>query len=88
MYGCKLVKNEEGKATDATSYKQMIGCLMYLQATRPDMTFAVCLAARYMERPTEMHVAVVKRILRYLKGTMSHGIWYKNNGESRLTLIG
>ncbi|PNX62918.1 type I inositol 145-trisphosphate 5-phosphatase 12-like protein [Trifolium pratense] len=66
----------------------MIGCLMYLLATRPDMTFAVCLAARYMERPTEMHVAVVKRIMRYLKGTLKFGMLYKCKNNTELTLQG
>ncbi|PNX74620.1 putative LRR receptor-like protein kinase, partial [Trifolium pratense] len=84
--GCKLVKDENGKAADATTYKQMIGCLIYLLATRPDMTFAVCLAARYMERPTEMHVVVVKRIMRYLKGTMKFGMLYKCKNSTELTL--
>jgi hypothetical protein len=86
--GCKLVKDETGRSTDSTSYKQMIGCLMYLLATRPDMAFSVCLAARYMERPTELHVAAVKRILRYLKGTMSHGILYKHCSREELRLVG
>jgi hypothetical protein len=67
--GCKRVRDEAGKTTDATSYKQMIGCLMYLLATRPDMIFAVCLAARYMEKPTELHVTAIKRILRYLRSS-------------------
>ncbi|MCI30873.1 copia-type polyprotein [Trifolium medium] len=58
--GSKLVKDESGKAADATMYKKMIRCLMYLLATRPDMTFSVCLAARYMERSTEMYIAAVK----------------------------
>ncbi|MCI16949.1 copia-type polyprotein, partial [Trifolium medium] len=75
--GCKLVKDENGKVADATVYKQMIGCLMYLLATRPDMAFSVCLAVRYMERPTDMHVAAIKRVMRYLKGTLSLGILYK-----------
>ncbi|CAJ2635931.1 unnamed protein product [Trifolium pratense] len=66
----------------------MIGCLIYLLATRPDMTFAVCLAARYMERPTEMHVVVVKRIMRYLKGTMKFGMLYKCKNSTELTLQG
>lgn len=73
----KLVKDENGKSTDATLYKRMIGCLLYLLATRPDMTCSVCLAVRYMERPTKIHVAAVKRILRYLKGTLSFGIMYR-----------
>ncbi|KAK2427210.1 putative mitochondrial protein [Trifolium repens] len=86
--GCKLVKDEAGKAIDATMYKQMIGCLMYMLATRPDMAYSVCLTARYMERPTEMHVAAVKRILRYLKGTLDHGILYKPKTGDELILEG
>ncbi|PNX81311.1 copia-type polyprotein [Trifolium pratense] len=86
--GCKLVKDENGKPTDATTYKQMIGCLMYLLATRPDLTFAVCLAARYMERPTEMHVALVKRIMRYLKGTLKLRMLYKCKENNDLIVKG
>jgi hypothetical protein len=82
------VKDEKGKATDPTMYKKMIGCLMYLLATRPDMTYSVCLAARYMERPTELHVAAVKRIMRYLKATLSFGIMYKCKAEADLTMQG
>ncbi|GAU26945.1 hypothetical protein TSUD_06170, partial [Trifolium subterraneum] len=76
-HGNNLKRDENGKANNATNYKQMVGCLMYLLATRPDLAFYVCLVARYMERPTKIHVAAVKRILRYLKGTLSHGIWYE-----------
>jgi hypothetical protein len=72
--GCKLVKNENDKASDSTSYKQMVGNLMYLLATRPYLAFSVCLVARFTERPTEMYVAAVKRIMRYIKGTIDHGI--------------
>jgi hypothetical protein len=86
--GCKLTKDEAGKASNATLYKQMIGCLMYMLATRPDMAFSVCLTARYMERPTEMHVAAVKRILRYLKGTLDHGMLYKPRTGNELILEG
>jgi hypothetical protein len=86
--GSKLIKDEKGKTVDATEYKRMIGCLMYLLATRPDLTFSVCLAARYMERPTEMHLASVKRILRYLKGTLSFGMMYKNGDGQDLIMQG
>ncbi|XP_045831137.1 uncharacterized mitochondrial protein AtMg00810-like [Trifolium pratense] len=80
--GSKLQKDESGQASNATLYKQMVGCLMYLLATRPDLAFSVCLVARYMERPTEIHMAAVKRILRYLKGTTSYGLWYeRGKGE-------
>jgi hypothetical protein len=82
----KLFKDENGKSVDATSYRQMIGSLMYLLATRPDLTFSVCLIARYMERPTEIHLAAAKRVMRYLKGTIDLGILYRRNND--LTLKG
>ncbi|GAU30667.1 hypothetical protein TSUD_31390 [Trifolium subterraneum] len=85
---CKLIKNENGKAKDATLHKQMVGCLMYLLATRPDLAYSVCLVARFMERPTEIHFAAVKRIMRYLKGTLSFGIRYKTSTDGNLQLKG
>lgn len=75
MPGSKLSRNEDGKAVDAT-YKQMIGSLMYLTTTRPDLMYVVCLASRYMERPTEVHLTAVKQIMRYVRGTLSLGILY------------
>ncbi|GAU44223.1 hypothetical protein TSUD_399870 [Trifolium subterraneum] len=82
--GNKLTKDESGKLVDATSFRQMTGCLMYLLASEPDLTFSVCLIARYMERPTELHLAAAKRVLRYLKGSLDFGILYKRNCELRL----
>ncbi|CAJ2640974.1 unnamed protein product [Trifolium pratense] len=82
--GCKLSKDEDGKQVDATKYKQIVGCLMYLLASRPDLAFSVCLIARYMDKPTDMHLTAAKRILRYLKGTMSLGILYKRGSELQL----
>lgn len=79
--GNKLNKDENGKAADVTVYKQMIGSLMYLTATRPDLMYAVCLASRYMERPTEIHMTAVKRILRYVKGTTNLGVMYRTGTE-------
>ncbi|MCH80532.1 hypothetical protein A2U01_0001302 [Trifolium medium] len=76
-FGNKLTRDENGKVVDATKYKQIVGCLMYLLATRPDLAFFVCLIAKYMERSTEMHLASTKRVLRYLNGTMSLEILYK-----------
>ncbi|PNX56122.1 hypothetical protein L195_g049716 [Trifolium pratense] len=69
-------------------FNKMIGCLMYLLVTRPDMTFAICLNVRYMERPTEMHIAVVKRIKRYLKGTLKFDMLYQCKNNIDLTLQG
>ncbi|GAU31024.1 hypothetical protein TSUD_214600 [Trifolium subterraneum] len=82
--GNKLIKDENGLAVDSTKYKQMVGCLMYLLATRPDLAFYVCLIARYMERPTEMHLAAANGILRYLKGSMNLGILYKKDATQEM----
>ncbi|GJY33011.1 hypothetical protein Tco_0417480 [Tanacetum coccineum] len=59
----------------------MVGSLMYLSASRPDIVFAVCMCARYQAKPTEMHLTAIKRIFRYLKGTIHMGLWYpKDSG--------
>ena len=65
-----------GKSVHQTHYKGMIGSLMYLLATRPDIQFSVCLCARYQSDPRESHLTAVKRILRYLKGTPNLGLYY------------
>lgn len=83
--GCKLTKNEENaKGVNTTEYKQLVGSLLYLTATRPDLMYAVGLVSRYMERPTEMHLQAVKRILRYLRGTTEFGIIYRKGDEGKL----
>ena len=82
--GFKLVKDEGGVKVDKTYYKQVVGNLMYLTATQPDMMFVVSLISRYMENPTEMHLQVTKRALRYLKGTTDFGIFYKKEGDEEL----
>ncbi|PWA80314.1 hypothetical protein CTI12_AA197830 [Artemisia annua] len=67
-----------GKPVNQTMFRGMIGSLMYLLATRPDIQFAVCLCARYQSDPKESHLTTVKRILRYLKGTSNLGLYYPN----------
>lgn len=82
--GYKLSKKGDGVEVDATTYKQMVGSLMYLTATRSDLMYAVCLISRYMEKPTDVHLQAAKRILRYLKGTADLGIFYKKNVSDEL----
>ncbi|XP_038904408.1 secreted RxLR effector protein 161-like [Benincasa hispida] len=82
----KLTKDHEGKKVNSTIYKQMVGSLMYLTTTRPDIMYAVSLISRFMESPTELHFLAAKRILRYLKGTPGLGILYQK-GE-KLNLVG
>ncbi|KAG6500514.1 hypothetical protein ZIOFF_040360 [Zingiber officinale] len=72
----QLHKDLEGTQVDATEYRRIIGCLRYLLYTRPDLSYSVRMASRYMERPTIMHHKVVKQILRYLKGTIYFGLAY------------
>ncbi|KAG6510909.1 hypothetical protein ZIOFF_028954 [Zingiber officinale] len=76
-FGLKLNKDHEGKKVDSTIYKQIVGSLMYLTATRADIMYSVSLISRYMENPTEIHLLAAKRILRYLQGTKDFGLFYK-----------
>nr|GEW55771.1 putative ribonuclease H-like domain-containing protein [Tanacetum cinerariifolium] len=81
----KLDENKEGKAVDLSHYHGMISTLLYLTASRPDLQFAICMCARYQARPTEKHVHAVKRIFRYLRGTVHRGLWYPKDSSVALT---
>ncbi|GJS92987.1 retrovirus-related pol polyprotein from transposon TNT 1-94 [Tanacetum coccineum] len=80
----KLDEDKEGKAIDPSQYRGMIGTLLYLIASRPDLQFAICMCARYQARPTEKHLHAVKRIFRYLKGTVNRGLWYPKDSSIAL----
>ena len=84
-YG-KLGDDKEGKSTPITAYRGMIGSLLYLTASRPDIMYATCFYARFQANPKESHLCGVKRIFRYLKGTPSLGLWYPK--DSGFDLIG
>ena len=72
----KLDMDEKGKSVDQTKYRGMFGSLLYLTASRPDIMYSVCLCARFQACPKESHLNAVKRIFRYLKGTIDIGLWY------------
>jgi len=82
----KLELNKTERSVDITSYRGMVGSLLYLTASRPDIMFATCLCARFQADPRESHLIAIKRIFRYLKGTPNLGIWYPR--ESGFDLIG
>ncbi|GJY72930.1 hypothetical protein Tco_0477361 [Tanacetum coccineum] len=63
----------------------MIGTLMYLRASRPDLVFAMCMCARYQAKPTKKHLHAVKRIFRYLQGSINMGLWYPKDSCIALT---
>ncbi|KAH9705479.1 hypothetical protein KPL70_011888 [Citrus sinensis] len=80
----KLDKDEKGKEVDIKMYRCMIGSLLYFTASRPDIMFSVCLCARF-QCPKESHLLAVKRIFRYLSGTIDIGLWYPRGTHIDLT---
>jgi len=84
--GCYLDNDEKGVKVDQTRYKELIGSLLYLTASRLDIMFNVCLCARYQASARESHYMATKRVLKYLKGTTDVGLWYPS--EVSLNLIG
>ena len=82
----KLTKDEQGTPVDVTKFRGMIGSLLYLTASRPDIMYSVCLCARFQSQPKESHLNVVKRIFKYLKGTSDLGLFYPSS--SSFDLIG
>ncbi|GJV50763.1 retrovirus-related pol polyprotein from transposon TNT 1-94 [Tanacetum coccineum] len=81
----KLDKDLHGTPVDATLYRGMIGSLMYLTSSRPDLIYAICLCAQYQAKPTKKHLNTVKRIFQYLKGTINMGLWYSKDTDMSLT---
>nr|GEW76074.1 uncharacterized mitochondrial protein AtMg00810-like [Tanacetum cinerariifolium] len=77
----KLDEDTGEKLIDPTLYRGMVASLMYLSASRPDIVFAVCMCAKYQAKPTDKHLQAIKRIFKYLKGTIHMGLWYpKDSG--------
>lgn len=81
-----LHADPDGKPVNPTLYRGMIGSLMYLTASRPDIMFSTCLCARYQASPKESHLLAIKRIFKYLKGTPTLGLWYPK--DSNFDLVG
>nr|GEZ94550.1 hypothetical protein [Tanacetum cinerariifolium] len=81
----KLKLDLVGKPVDHTDFQSMIGSLMYVTLSRPDILSATCMCARYQANLNEHHVLAVKRIFRYLKGTINLGLWYSKDSRFDLT---
>jgi len=71
---CRLDKDEDGSNIDQKLYRGMIGSLLYLTASRPDILFSVCICARFQSNPKESHMLAIKGIIRYMKGTSNLGL--------------
>nr|GEW97302.1 copia protein [Tanacetum cinerariifolium] len=74
-----------GTPVDQTKYRSMVGALMYLTSSRPDIMHATCYCAHYQAKPAEKHLTTVKRIFRYLKDTIHMGLWYPKDTGFELT---
>ncbi|GJW24760.1 retrovirus-related pol polyprotein from transposon TNT 1-94 [Tanacetum coccineum] len=81
----KLDKDLSGEPVDITDYHSKIGSLMYLTSSRLDLVQAVCYCPRYQARPIEKHLKEVKRIFKFLKGTINMGLWYPKDSGFELT---
>ncbi|GJT48469.1 retrovirus-related pol polyprotein from transposon TNT 1-94 [Tanacetum coccineum] len=82
----KLDEDIQGKPVDCTHYCSMIGSLMYLTSSLPDLIFAVCMCVWYQEKPTEKHLHAVKWIFRYLRGTTNMGLWSNGGNDTSIPL--
>uniref|UniRef100_A0A2N9FGK5 Reverse transcriptase Ty1/copia-type domain-containing protein n=1 Tax=Fagus sylvatica TaxID=28930 RepID=A0A2N9FGK5_FAGSY len=83
-YNNRLNTHDGEPLPDATLYRQLVGSLVYLTVTRPDISYAVHIVSQFMAAPRSLHYAAVFRILRYLKGTLFHGLHFSS--QSSLTL--
>ncbi|XP_039840969.1 uncharacterized mitochondrial protein AtMg00810-like [Panicum virgatum] len=83
----KLSKESTASAVDATAYRSIVGSLRYLVNTRPDLAYSVGYVSRFMEKPTTKHLAAVKRVLRYIAGTLDYGCFYTRK-EKDTHLVG
>nr|XP_016445808.1 PREDICTED: uncharacterized mitochondrial protein AtMg00810-like [Nicotiana tabacum] len=79
-----LDKDEKGNPVDETKYHGMIGSLLYLTTSRPDIMFSICKCTRFQSAPKESHMIAVKKIICYLIGTVSYGLWYPRSNNFKL----
>ena len=84
--GVKLEEAGSSPMVNNTLYKKLIGCFIYITHTQTDIYYPVSVASRYMDQPHEIHWIAAKRILNFVRGTRTHGIFYKK--KSGLDLIG
>jgi hypothetical protein len=80
----KVSEDESRKLVDEKLYRSMIGSLLYLITSKLDICFSVCACVRFQSKLKESHSIAVKRILRYMKGTIKHGLYYSHNSKLNL----
>ena len=80
----KLIADDLSELVDVTQYRQIIGSLMYLTNTRPDICFVVNTLSQYLVQPRRVHLIAAKHVMRYLKGTIYFSLYYDENHDYRL----
>jgi hypothetical protein len=85
VIGCKLSKDDDSVDVDQSSYRSMIGSVLYITTSRPDIMHAIGMVGRFQSAPKQSHLQAVKRIFKYLKETMNYGLWYPRNQNFQLT---
>ncbi|XP_031281899.1 uncharacterized protein LOC116140400 [Pistacia vera] len=80
----KLSKDDGAMRVDEGLFRSLIGYLLYLTATRPDLMFASNYLSKFMSNPSELHFRAAKRVLRYVKGSIGLGIWFKKSENLKL----
>ena len=84
----KLSKDDDSEKIYEGLYRSLIGSLLYLIASRPDILFDVSVLSRFMHSPSEKHFSVAKRVLRYIKGIVALGVQFSKSAEGDLKLLG
>jgi hypothetical protein len=77
----KLLQDTTSEIVDSTLYKKIVGFLMYLTKTRPDICFSMNTPSQHLEQPRQVHLVATKNVLRFHKGTLDHGLWYISDHE-------
>ncbi|XP_017629107.1 uncharacterized mitochondrial protein AtMg00810-like [Gossypium arboreum] len=80
----KLQQEDKGEMENAKRFRNLVGGLIYLTHTRPDIAFPVSVISRFMQQPSTVHYGAAKRVLRYIAGTLEYGIWYSKTSNFRL----
>jgi len=84
---CTLSKEDTRSKVNHKLYRGMIGSLLYLTSSRPDILFSVCFCARFQSNPIESHLTAIKRIFRYVKGTTNLGLLYRKSLDNKLVRL-
>lgn len=82
----KLAMDDHADKVNETTYRSLVGGLIYLTHTRVDLSYSVSVVARYMQPPSKDYLGAAQRILRYVAGTLSYGLWYEKG--AKIELIG